>query len=401
MNLQRFAIPAFILGFVLSGISTVFAEDPSEASKSPFEISTVYEVDPDVTTKRGYRIPSIVAAKSGTLLAFSERRTGFRDHAENDIVLRRSHDEGQTWGALQVIADSGSDSLNDPIAVQLTTGRILLRWTHFPRGIHANNSKHTVIADPGYDGPKNVRIWLAHSDDDGATWSAPRDVTRMMRREQAVSLGSPGSGIQLMHGVHAGRILLPNYEVYHLGGGRRKTINSVSISDDGGETWSLSEQVPEPTPETQNFGDEAQIAELSDGSILMSARDEPKGGHRKLSVSRNGGQSWEPHRIAADLMTPPCMSSLIRYEWPQEKTAGLLLHTLPATPSSRSHGTIFVSRDEGRSWSRSITVTEGAFAYSCLIRLPNGDVGCLYEADEYRRIVFARIPAEQITRERP
>ncbi|MFN8706650.1 MAG: hypothetical protein ACK50J_08220, partial [Planctomyces sp.] len=125
MNLQRFAIPAFILGFVLSGISTVFAEDPSEASKSPFEISTVYEVDPDVTTKRGYRIPSIVAAKSGTLLAFSERRTGFRDHAENDIVLRRSHDEGQTWGALQVIADSGSDSLNDPIAVQLTTGRIL------------------------------------------------------------------------------------------------------------------------------------------------------------------------------------------------------------------------------------------------------------------------------------
>ena len=42
----------------------------------------------------GYRIPSLVVSASGTLLAFCERRIGLGDHAENDIVLRRSEDGG-------------------------------------------------------------------------------------------------------------------------------------------------------------------------------------------------------------------------------------------------------------------------------------------------------------------
>jgi sialidase-1 len=32
----------------------------------------------------------------------------------------------------------------------------------------------------------------------------------------------------------------------------------------------------------------------------------------------------------------------------------------------------------------------GSFAYSVLTKLPDGSVGCLFETDNYGRIVFAR-----------
>lgn len=55
----------------------------------------------------GYRIPALVTTTRGTTLAFAERRVGFHDHAQNDIVLKRSFDNGKSWGPLQVIAEKG------------------------------------------------------------------------------------------------------------------------------------------------------------------------------------------------------------------------------------------------------------------------------------------------------
>ena len=47
-----------------------------------------------------YRIPAIVRAKNGDLLAFAEgRKNGTDDHGDIDIVLKRSSDNGRTLGA--------------------------------------------------------------------------------------------------------------------------------------------------------------------------------------------------------------------------------------------------------------------------------------------------------------
>lgn len=359
--------------------------------------TVVFETTQDGGTRFGFRIPALAVSNKQTLLAFCERRVGLKDHAENDIVLKRSRDLGKTWTSMQIVAEEGRDSLNDPCVVVLNSGRILLRFTRFPKGVHANNSQHTVIADPGYGGPKNVRIYLTHSDDDGDTWSPPQDVTRAMRRETAVSLGSPGIGIVLSEGDHRGRILFPNYEVYHLGGGKRKTSNSVCYSDDGGVSWKLTDPIAEQ--QTGSFGDEAQLAELPNGGVLLSARDEPDGSYRKISVSRDCGETWSPHRVATDLMTPPCMSSLLRYASPNTNDFNVLLHTLPHTKDRREKGTILFSRDDGTTWKPAKVIVPGDFAYSCLARLPNGDIGCLYETDDYQRIVFARLPWKVLLRE--
>src|SRR5262245_57219702 len=61
-----------------------------------------------------YRIPAIVEAANGDLLAFAEgRKNGGGDAGDIDIVLKRSADRGKTWGALQLVQDESSNPTAD------------------------------------------------------------------------------------------------------------------------------------------------------------------------------------------------------------------------------------------------------------------------------------------------
>src|SRR5688572_4393451 len=76
-----------------------------------------------------YRIPALITTKRGSLLAFAEGRASLRDHAENDIVMKRSTDGGETWGPLRVVDEENTNALNNPTAVVVReTGRVLLMY---------------------------------------------------------------------------------------------------------------------------------------------------------------------------------------------------------------------------------------------------------------------------------
>ena len=332
----------------------------------------------------GYRIPSLITAGNGDVLAFCERRVGLADHAKNDIVLRCSQDNGKTWSDLQVIADEGGDSLNDPSAIVVDTGEIILMYQWFPEGYHSITSGHMTMADRGYGGPRNTRTAIRRSQDHGKTWSEAEDVTRAVRRPEAVNIASPGRGIQLRKGPHAGRLLYPVYE-NHSTAGKQIWNTSALISDDRGKTWRPGEMVP--ADDLRGFGNENQIVELKDGAILMSSRNQSGEAKRRLTVSRDGGETWAPYRLADDLVTPACMAGLIRH-------GDLLIHSLPNTTKERKDGAILISRDEGRTWRRVYTIDPGPFAYSSLTELADGTVACLYEAGGYQSIRFVRIPEE-------
>ena len=333
----------------------------------------------------GYRIPGIAVTHAGTVLAFAERRVGLHDHAQNDIVLRRGLDGGRTWQPEQVLSDEGGDSLNDPCAVALSSGRVLLRYKRYPQGFHARKTGHTEVCDTGYDGPRVVRVYLMHSDDDGATWTTPREITRQVRAAESVSAGSPGNGIELTRGPHKGRVVLPLYETIYVDG-KRTWKTRVMFSDDGGQNWTTGEYIPEGPP--TGYGNEAAVAELSDGTILFSARNQG-GARRKLAVSRDGGKTWGAYSEHPQLVTPACMGGLLRYAWPEGNKPGVLVHSLPYG-KGRSNGVILLSRDDGKTWAEKRRLVPGAIAYSCLARLKDGTIGCLYEADGYRSIRFAR-----------
>lgn len=329
----------------------------------------------------GYRIPALVTAKNGDLLALCERRFGLSDHAKNDIIIRRSSDQGKTWTPMEIIHDAGGDSLNDPSAIVLESGDIILMYQRFPEGYHTISNHTMTMAERGYGGPRNTRTLMRRSTDHGKTWSESVDVTRSVRRPNAVNIASPGRGIQLKQGKNAGRLLFPVYENYSTTT-ERIWNTSVLISDDEGETWRTGERVP--ADELGGYGNENQVVELKDGSILMSSRNQSGAKMRRLTVSHDGGESWEPYRLAEDLVTPQCMASVIR-------KGDLLVHSLPNS-SRRKDGAILISRDEGGTWNRVHTVTPGGFAYSSLTLLEDGTLACLYEADGYNSIRIAFIP---------
>ena len=338
------------------------------------------------------RIPALVVANDGALLAFAEGRQA-GDHSQNDIVLKRSTDNGATWGPVQLIAEMGGDSLNDPCAVVVPeTGRILLMYQRFPQGYHTVKLKHTEQVALGFGGPTNSQTFLVYSDDDGVTWSAPRDISRMVRRDDVLAVGSPGSGIVLTHAPHAGRILMPIYEHMPAGGGNAAWRNCVAISDDQGETWRLSER---PAHEDMaGYGNECQLAELSGGAIRLDSRNQGGISLRKFTTSTDGGETWAPMQLDEGLVSPACMASILSV--PRDGAENLLIVSLPNTENKRENGTLLVSTDGGKTWPNKHTLYPGGFAYSCLALLPNGDIACLFERDSYAHITFTTVSVDAL-----
>ena len=349
----------------------------SQPGQDPYD-TTVYAYTETVKDTFGYRIPALLTSQKGTLLAFAERRQGLKDHAQNDIVLRMSFNDGDSWQPEQLIAEDGKNSLNDPCAVVLASGRILLMYQRFPYGYHARNSGWIKMADTGYDGPRVTRSFLVFSDDDGESWSSPREITRMVRQEDRVSVGSPGRAIQLRHGEYQGRIIFPLYETIPDGKGDRTWRNRVVYSDDNGEGWSRGEMVPHK--QLLGYGNEAQVVELPDGSLLFNARNQG-GQYRKVSCSHDGGLTWDPMKLDPGLPGVNCMGSIINHD-------GKIIYAGPANKKQRSNGTVRVSVDDGSSWIHSREIVPGSYAYSCLTSLKNGNIGLLYETERSRKIKF-------------
>lgn len=365
-------------------------------------LSSALAAEPEFTDvflsgQEGYasiRIPAVLVTKSGTVLAFAEGRIRPSDQAENDIIAKRSTDGGKTWSPLQVIHEDGANSLNNPTVVQeQTSGRIFLMYQRIP----AHLKEHSANTATGLEGPDIYRNLLVWSDDDGKTWSRPEDVTATTKRpERATTVASgPGIGIQLTRGAHKGRLIIPFNE-----GPYGKWQNFAVFSDDAGKTWRYGADVPGAFVPDGKGGErsqinEVQMVELSDGSIRLSTRQFAGAKVRRTSISTDGGATWSPVAELPELTDPSCMQGLLRYSFDDATGKGRLLHTGPDS-TKRDHGAVYLSTDDGATWPVKRELYAGGFAYSVPTRLADGTVGVLFEADGYKRIVFARFPIEWV-----
>jgi sialidase-1 len=326
-----------------------------------------------------YRIPALLSTSKGNLLAFCEGRASISDHAANDIVLRRSTDRGKTWLPLQVVAEDGNNCLNNPEVIQTEpNGRILLVFQIYPEGYGE------MRVGPGVDSDTTCRAWITYSDDEGITWSARREITREVKRPTfATSISSgPGNGIQLKFSPNRGRILMP----FNQGpAGLWKTY--AAYSDNLGETWAYGEVAFEQDP---GYGNEVQMVELSDGTVMLNARIQ--GGHkcRKTGISRDGGINWTGLKDDPRLPDPVCQGSIIRLNSWLLKPAPIVFCN-PASEKERINGMIRVSYDDARTWRSEKQVYPGSFGYSHLTDMGKGDVGLLFERDEYAKISFMKL----------
>ncbi len=377
--------PRCLPGLVfIVALGVVFS--PATASAAGPQVSDVF-----VAGKDGFksvRIPSVLVTQAGTVLAFAEGRAAHADQANNKLILKRSRDGGRTWGAVQVIADDGANTLNNPTVVEeRQSGRVLLMYQSYPAGLSERDGK----IKPGHDGPAIVRNFLIHSDDDGVTWSKPDDVTRTTKRPERVTITAvgPGLGIQLTRGPHAGRLLMPFNE------GPFGAWNvSAAFSDDRGATWRLGSPAPGALVTNGKGGqislvNEVQMVELADGSVMLNSRKWGGKALRKTATSKDGGATWSAITEDPGLPDPGCMASVFRYSFPDAGNKSRLLYSGPDS-TKRENGVVRISYDEGRTWPVKRVFFPGSFAYSVLTRFADGTIGCLYETDNANRLVFAR-----------
>ena len=337
------------------------------------------------------RIPALVTTPKGTLIAaFDLRHANAVDlPGDIDVGMVRSFDHGTTWTPVRRVMDfdknvagTMGNGVGDPtLLVDQETGTIFIsaiwvRGERFAKG-------------PPIPIEKSGQFLVIKSTDDGATWSEPINITAQVQDPAwgtAVALKGPGSGTQLRDGT----LVIPTYFKTYPDG--RVGHSAFIWSTDHGVTWQRAAPAMPGTLRTS----EAQIAQLEDGSLLMSIRNH---GTRKLrawaryswSHDLGKGQWGEPWFVVPD---PTCMASLIRHP------AGPLLFSNPNSQTARIAMTVRASTDGGHTWNAGRLIDPGVSGYSCMTVLADGRIGMLYERGElnyHESLHFVRFPLEWIT----
>ena len=340
-----------------------------------------------------FRIPALVTAPDGTLLAFVEgRKENRHDPGEGqgdiDLVYKSSTDQGKTWSSLKILDDPGVKwaASNPTPLVDKTNRRVWIVFNRWEPGFG------TRLSQPG---TTNSQTWARHSDDNGKTWSSPIDITTSARDfdDWGSMFPGPGGAIQ----TRSGRLLVPAAMILDtskiwvsLGEGDKlvTTMRSYALySDDHGNTWQRGDLL-------HAFTDECQFVELADGAVMIDARQN-YGDHRWVGISQDGGEEWSRPR-AGQFLTPVA-TSIERFTL---KSAGddrdRILWTGPKGPG-RQTLVVRVSYDEGQTFRHEKVIYGGFTAYSDISILKDKTVGVLWErgvSKGYQFITFTRLDRE-------
>ena len=333
-----------------------------------------------------FRIPAMVGSGS-KLYAFAEgRKAGCGDFGDVDILLRTSHDGGESWTEPRVIVDNAELQAGNPTPVidilnpKYPEGRLMLFYNTGTQSEWETRS-----------GNGRRKAYYTFSSDLGWSWSEPIDISNEVHFDRfstiefkdarTFALG-PGHAIQLAMGTNKGRIYLPanhslgdpqeNFRDYHSYG---------IYSDDFGKTWKVSEDLPVPS------SNEAMAVELPGDELLLLIRmQNNKDQSKMIARSLDNGDHWNEYDLVAELTTPVCQSSIIYIP-----ESDHLYHLGPASTEKREQLTLWKSSDRGRSWNVLEIVEPGFAAYSDLLQLSRTELGLLYESADYDQIIFKRI----------
>lgn len=317
-----------------------------------------------------YRIPSLITAPNGDLIAAIDERVpscGDLKWSEDiNIVLRRSSDNGNTWGDIQRIIDypKGQSASDPSMIVDEMTNEIFMFYNFMDLQLE----------------PNVYYMHMVKSTDNGQTWSSPIDITSQITKpdwKKDFMFITSGRGFQNANGklLHC----LVNLE---------KGMH-VFGSDDHGDSWHLINTPISPA-------DESKIISLENGDWMVNSRVN-NSGLRYVHLSDDEGRTWSS-KPDSTLIDPSCNASLIRFTSKRKGFAkNRLLFANAKSKDNRINMVVRISYDEGRTWSEGKTIFSGASAYPSLTVLENGNIGLLFEKDEYTQNVFTQFSLEWLT----
>ena len=333
-------------------------------SQNQFDYTDLFnaENNPEVSC---YRIPSIITATNGDLIAAIDERVpscgDLKWSRDINIVIRKSSDNGKTWGKIEKIIDYPlGQSASDPsMILDKQTNTIFLFYNY----MDLDNQKDIYY------------LKYISSNDNGKSWSKPVDITNQISKENwknDFKFITSGRGIQTKNGTLL-HCLVNLQKGTHVFG-----------SNDNGKTWFITEAPTLP-------GDESKIVELNDGSWMVNSRVN-KLGYRYSHVSNDDGKTWISKKEES-IIDPGCNGSLIRYSHGEKN---LLLLTNINNKKERKEIVLRYSTDEGKSWSNPKIIYNGEAAYSSMTVMENGNLGLFFEMDNYTKNVFTSISIKDV-----
>ena len=367
------------------------AKDPNIGS--PVNIDMVLVQDTE--TKRIFSVYDMFPEGKGIFGMSSEREVAYKeiDGKTYQILYREGENGAYTIRENGVVYTPDGQATDYRVVVNpvkpaysdkgdLYQGEQLLGNIYFT----SNKTSPFRIAKDSY-------LWMSYSDDDGKTWSAPQDITPMVKADWMKFLGvGPGVGITLQNGPHKGRIVVPVYttnRANHLNGSQSSRI---IYSDDHGKTWHMGGGVNDnrtlhdgTVVDSSNMNNyyaqntESSVVQLNNGQLKLFMRGLT--GDLQVATSNDGGITWDNYVARYDV--PDVYVQMAATHTVQDGKEYILLAN--ANGPGRKNGYIRVARveeDGELTWLHHHLIQEGEYAYNSLQQIGPKEFGLLYEHHE-------------------
>lgn len=363
-----------------------------------------------------YRIPAIVTARNGQLIALSDRRYSGADigFGRVDLVGRISKDNGRTWGrdfmVLQGHGEKHTTGYGDACLVaDRDSNRVLLMCA----------AGHVSYWNSSVKEPLRIARSYGTYDPSSDTWkwSSPEDLTDHFYKDlfsnKVVSMFIGSGRIFQSRTIKVGSA----YRIY--AALCTKSGNFVVYSDDFGKEWNV---LGDPSVSCAPKGDEPKCEELPDGSVLLSSR---KSGGRWFNIYtysdiKTAKGKWGE---AADSYNTPggirnqgsptdgeiYIVKAIRKA--DNKKVDVALQSVPAGPG-RSNVTVYykelTQKEDYNSpghfaadWDGEYLVSDKPGAYSTFTIQSDGTIGFYFEEEpEWYQMVYIPLSLEIITKDK-
>lgn len=338
-----------------------------------------------------YRIPSLVKASDGSLVAICEGRVNSpQDSGNIDLVCKRSEDFGQSWSSLTVVTNHGTDTAGNPCLVVDPVSDDIVLVSCRNGGSDSSDGIRTG-SDPAR------RVYVQRSGDCGVSWSAPSEISAQARLSW-MRWYATGPGHGTCHSS-TGRLVIPcNHSRSPSGsdtGAERKYSGGHCIySEDGGISWTVGFTSSNANGSINE--DESTVCELDDGTLYFNCRcdaeDERPSNRADLYSADGGTTAINPYVPQGSLITPVVQGSVIN-------TPFGLVFSSPNHPDGRVALGLWTSEDDGDTWYFKKYVTGKLSAYSDMVLMDFQTIGLIYETgrwNNYERIDFTTVSLSEL-----
>ncbi|WP_236974182.1 sialidase family protein [Membranihabitans maritimus] len=264
------------------------------------------------------------------------------DHAPASLAARYSEDGGESWTGSDeiVVPNEGGMNVMSVSLLRLQNGDIALFY------LRKNSTEDCIPM---------MRI----SRDEAESWSEPIEC---ITDKEGYFVLNNDRVIQL----EDGRLMMAVARHTQPGGEWKSAGDLFAYySDDNGQTWTSSSQVPN---NTEIITQEPGLIEMNDGKIMMYIR--ASGGYQQRSFSTDRGQTWS-HIEKSNIPSPVSPATIEKI--PDTKDWLLVWNnndgSNPEISGKRTPISMAISRNEGETWESVKNIEDDPDGWYCYIAI--------------------------------